>query len=171
MGRSIDRYLPAGDDARTWRRFLNHSQMLFHEHSLNEQREQAGLMSINGLWLEGEMHPTAPTLLRYSMTDLMENMQEVLTASDEIIIAIDDWINPTHQGDLEAWIEAWQRFPAFAKAMQQMQHKLADARPNAGQGSQRKETSLIWNFFGEAAQYSLQTQRADRWRFWRNSLV
>ncbi len=152
MGRSIDRYLPSGQDARSWRRFLNHSQMLLHEHLLNDRREKLGLASINGFWLEGEVRSPPANLFRSTMDDLLNNkvgpLDQKSSTSDETVVIIDDWITPTHQGDIEAWTGIWERFPAFAQALQ-------------------KRKRVTWNFFGEAAQLSIESQPQDRWRFWR----
>lgn len=155
MGRSIDRYLPSGQDARSWRRFLNHTQMLLHEHPLNEQREKLGLASINGFWLEGEASAAPAHLFRSTMADLLDKADgpdHPGAMAEERVVIIDDWIAPTHRGDIEAWTSTWARFPAFAKGLQ-------------------KEKSLTWNFFGEAAQLSLESQPQDRWRFWRRGAL
>ena len=52
-GRSIDALLPRGADARSWRARLNDVQMLLHGHAVNEQRESAGELPINSVWLWG----------------------------------------------------------------------------------------------------------------------
>jgi hypothetical protein len=152
MGRSIDRYLPLGKDARAWRRFLNHTQMLLHEHPLNEQREKLGLATINGFWLEGETSMPPANLFRLSMSDLPGDPSALFDptsdSQEERVVIVDDWISPTHQGDIEAWSDAWKRFPAFAQALQ-------------------KGKPITWNFFGEAAQLSVDSRAQDRWRIWR----
>ncbi len=152
MGRSIDRYLPTGQDARSWRRFLNHTQMQLHEHPLNHQREKLGLASINGFWLEGEVCAPPANLFRSTMEGLLGDvagpLNQTSSAREEPVIIIDDWITATHQGDIEAWTETWERFPGFAQALQ-------------------KHKNVTWNFFGEGAQLSIESQPQDRWRFWR----
>jgi hypothetical protein len=52
-GRSVAPLLPAGPQARVWRRRLNEAQMLLHEHPVNDAREQAGRLPINSLWIWG----------------------------------------------------------------------------------------------------------------------
>lgn len=52
-GRNVDRWLPEGAQARLLRRLFNEVQMLLYTHPLNEQREAAGLPSVNALWLSG----------------------------------------------------------------------------------------------------------------------
>jgi hypothetical protein len=155
MGRSIDRYLPTGRDARAWRRFLNHSQMLLHEHPLNAQREALGQARINGLWLEGEQCALPQNLFRTSMMELLQselllatNTKAPLHPPDESIILIDDWLAPTQQGDLEGWTNCWQDFSSFVGAL-----------PG--------RAPITWHFFGEAAALSMVSQVHDRFRFWR----
>lgn len=52
-GRSVSRYLPSGDGARTLQQCMNDAQMLLHEHPVNNAREQRGLPPINSIWLWG----------------------------------------------------------------------------------------------------------------------
>jgi hypothetical protein len=51
-GRGIERLLPETAPA-TLRQLLNEAQMLLHAHPINQQRESAGRMPINSLWLWG----------------------------------------------------------------------------------------------------------------------
>ncbi|MGP1680110.1 MAG: hypothetical protein ACTS6J_23500, partial [Burkholderiales bacterium] len=52
-GRSIDALLPRGADAPAWRARMNDIQMLLHGHAVNEQREAAGQLPVNSVWLWG----------------------------------------------------------------------------------------------------------------------
>ncbi len=52
-GRTIEPFLPQGDDARAWRSFINEAQVLLHNHPLNTAREAAGRPTANSLWLWG----------------------------------------------------------------------------------------------------------------------
>ncbi|HQT00692.1 MAG: hypothetical protein B7Y26_09535 [Hydrogenophilales bacterium 16-64-46] len=52
-GHALDRILPGGDDAVTWRARLNEAQMLLHAHPVNAAREARGAWPVNGLWLWG----------------------------------------------------------------------------------------------------------------------
>jgi hypothetical protein len=60
LGRSIDAWQPAGDDARRWRRLLNEIQMTWHAHPVNDARAGQGLPAVNSLWIEGRC--PSPTL-------------------------------------------------------------------------------------------------------------
>ena len=52
-GRPLADWWPGGDAMRAWRRLANEIQMTWHEHPVNEAREERGLPPINGLWLYG----------------------------------------------------------------------------------------------------------------------
>jgi hypothetical protein len=166
MGRSIDRYLPTGQDARAWRRFLNHCQMLLHEHPLNAHREQASLSSINGFWLEGELNQQVPSISRSSMQSLTSALKtqpnsilapsQLEGSADKAVFVLDDWITPTHCGDLETWTDAWERLPRFVQELR----RLSRDKPGG-------EQILKLHFFGEAACLSLASRPLDHLRFWR----
>jgi hypothetical protein len=53
IGRNVDRWLPATPEARLVRRLQNEVQMLLHEHPLNAEREQRGLLPVNSVWISG----------------------------------------------------------------------------------------------------------------------
>lgn len=53
-GRDIDPLLPAGSDPSRWHALLNEWQMLLFQQPVNQQRQQAGQLMINGVWLWGE---------------------------------------------------------------------------------------------------------------------
>ena len=56
-GRNIDWWMPRdtneGGIAKRWRKLQNEIQMLWHISSVNEEREQRGMPSINSLWISG----------------------------------------------------------------------------------------------------------------------
>lgn len=54
VGRNVQHFLPVGEHALNWKRFLNETQMLFYSHEVNQQRQETGVMTINSLWLWGE---------------------------------------------------------------------------------------------------------------------
>jgi hypothetical protein len=49
-GLAITGHMPAGDDYLKWHRLMNEVQMLWHSHPVNEQRQQEGLLTANGVW-------------------------------------------------------------------------------------------------------------------------
>jgi len=52
-GRSVEGFLPDGDDSARWRRVINEAQMMLHQHSCNENRERRGQLAVNSVWLWG----------------------------------------------------------------------------------------------------------------------
>jgi hypothetical protein len=52
-GRDVAGAMPTGEDSLRWRRILTEIQMLFHEHAVNQRREERGELPINSLWLWG----------------------------------------------------------------------------------------------------------------------
>lgn len=49
-GRTLEPFLPQGEEARDWRRLINEAQVLLHNHPLNVAREAAGRPMANSLW-------------------------------------------------------------------------------------------------------------------------
>ncbi|MDA0225460.1 MAG: hypothetical protein O2975_05020 [Proteobacteria bacterium] len=49
-GADVDRNLPGGTDAARWHALMNESQMLLHDHPVNEAREARGEPAVNSLW-------------------------------------------------------------------------------------------------------------------------
>ncbi len=56
-GRNIDWWMPRDTQeegvAKSWRKLQNEIQMLWHIGSVNEEREQRGMPSINSIWISG----------------------------------------------------------------------------------------------------------------------
>ena len=52
-GRRIEHLLPVAGKARTLHRLLNETQMVLHQHPLNQAREIAGLLPVNSVWFWG----------------------------------------------------------------------------------------------------------------------
>ncbi|CAG0933269.1 MAG: hypothetical protein EFKGCFLK_01666 [Rhodocyclaceae bacterium] len=49
-GRTLEPFLPQGEDARDWRRLINEAQVILHNHAVNAAREAAGRPTANSLW-------------------------------------------------------------------------------------------------------------------------
>jgi len=52
-GKNILQHLPEGDDAAKWRLLQNEIQMQMSQSIVNRERQEKGLVSINGLWFWG----------------------------------------------------------------------------------------------------------------------
>lgn len=93
-GRSIAPWMPEGDEARWLQRLMSEAQMLFYTHAVNDAREAARQLTVNGVWFSaaGAVEPgvtprPAPTLA-------------------------DDLRAPALRGDATAWRTAWQALDA-----------------------------------------------------------
>jgi len=53
MGKNIAHFMPQGSAASHWVAYLNEVQMLLHAHAANTEREGAGEVAVNSIWLSG----------------------------------------------------------------------------------------------------------------------
>ena len=54
MGQSVHPHLPSGEHQGEWHSRLNELQMLLHNHAVNVQRAEAGVIPVNSVWFWGE---------------------------------------------------------------------------------------------------------------------
>ena len=97
-GRNVDTWLPDHRSARLIRRLQNEVQMLLYTHPLNDQREAAGLATVNSFWLSGcgRLPVTTPA-----------------PAPAGTEPQIDDRLRaPALAEDWAAWCEAWRALDA-----------------------------------------------------------
>jgi hypothetical protein len=90
IGRSVDRWLGSDPAAigRLLRRLQSEVQLVFHEHPVNEAREQRGELAVNSFWLSG-----------------CGGLQTTAAASTP---EIDRSLRPSLlAGDWAAWADAW----------------------------------------------------------------
>jgi hypothetical protein len=96
IGRNVDRWLPAGRQARLLRRLQNEVQMLLYSHPINDERESQGALPVNSFWLSG-----------------CGRLQG--SAGEEP--QVDDRLRaPLLSEDWAAWAEAWRALDAQALA-------------------------------------------------------
>lgn len=88
MGQDLGDWWPTNDTWRAWRKRVNEIQMAWHDHRVNQAREQQGLAAINSVWLYGGGKGFTPK------------------ASPD-----HDWLGALEQagwrGDWQAWLDAW----------------------------------------------------------------
>jgi hypothetical protein len=53
IGRNVDNWRSPGAEERPLRRLQNEVQMLLHDHPINQDREQRGMLPVNSFWLSG----------------------------------------------------------------------------------------------------------------------
>lgn len=124
LGRDIKHFMPQGDDALWWRKILNEAQMLFFQHSVNQQREENHQLSINGLWIWDESFSIgeasngyntvytqdvfASALANAAGSKIKQNI--LLEAQERNALVIDDVYEAVCYGDVDAWLKALRDF-------------------------------------------------------------
>lgn len=53
LGEDLFEHLPQGADGRRWRMLINETQILLHQHPVNQARSERGLPPVNSLWFWG----------------------------------------------------------------------------------------------------------------------
>ena len=77
-GGDLGEVLPRDSQFNYWRKLLNESQMLLHNHPLNRQRQAAGLTVVNSLWFWGA--GTLPDKGQAAPPDILAGESELLRA-------------------------------------------------------------------------------------------
>lgn len=98
IGRDINPLLPHGPARQRWHALLTEAQMLFHGHPVNQEREQRGQPTINGLWFwGGGSRPTgarAPAAGVYANDPLARGLARLAgVAVGPVPEHADDWLD------------------------------------------------------------------------------
>ncbi|MFO8025628.1 MAG: hypothetical protein R6U90_10795, partial [Thiohalophilus sp.] len=113
-----------------WRRLMNEVQMLLHDHPVNQQRAAEGRLTVNSLWLWGGGHKPHKSAVRWqqvytddwlldalarfhhvSSEDLPVSAETLLQeCRGEILLDIEDCVQPLRQQDPFVWVTAVQQF-------------------------------------------------------------
>jgi hypothetical protein len=177
VGRSIDELLPRGAEASSWRARLNEVQMLLHAHAVNEERESAGKVPINSIWLWGggklsgaasapfdavwSRDPFAAGLAqaaRIAARDLPDSAADLLRASageGVNLVVLDALRGAAQYGDAHGWREGLARLERdwFAPLLEALR--------------QERVGMLSLHALGPAGMRSAEITRGDLRRFWR----
>ncbi len=124
ISRNVYSFMPEGEDALFWKKFMNEVQMLLFQSQVNEQREQNNKLPVNGVWLWGEgpfpdraelqsmevysQHSLVKGLANlnnfncHSMPDVKTFIEHVSNQKKNILV-LDDLFNVTCYGDVMAW--------------------------------------------------------------------
>ena len=138
-GRNVDAWLPDQRSAGLIRRLQIEVQMLLYTHALNDQREAAGLPTVNGVWLSGcGRLPTG-------------NAQTAVPQVDDRLRA------PALGEDWATWCDAWQALDAGPIAKLAAQHSAGVAVTLTLCGERFAQT---WT----SAPQRLWQRLAGRWR-------
>lgn len=144
VGHHIEPFMPEGRDARHWRQLLNEIQMLLFQSAVNQRREAAGSLTINGLWLSGvgnlpavkpsrfdkvySNDPTAVGLARLAKVQVEPVSTQVLACKEgeENLLVLTDLVSPVLNVDPYRWSEAVtlldQRAVSLAGELQRNKH-------------------------------------------------
>lgn len=172
VGRSVGDYLPEGPDAGTLAGWINEVQMLWHGHAVNEERESAGHLPVNWLWIDGPLpdpganpfaavHSDRPSLRGLARAAGATEITVAPRAAEELRELLDDgprlvelagWRRPVLEGDSAGWRDAWNAFAELVAPA------LRAAPRNA-----RLELVLT----GERSLVVLQWSARGSWKWWR----
>lgn len=107
-GHNVDVWLPRGDGERDWRRLHNEIQMLWHQHPINEEREQRGERRVNALWLwGGSDQEGAPASFSAGLRQLArQSLGLIPDEADAGLTVTDTLTGPALAGDWSGWMAA-----------------------------------------------------------------
>ncbi|MFO7604581.1 MAG: hypothetical protein R6X06_12330 [Gammaproteobacteria bacterium] len=123
MGQPISRGMPQGAARRHWHRFMNEVQMLWHNHPVNQQREQQGQLMATSVWPWGvgslpQKQPVDFTAV-YSDELVVQGLAQHLGIDCLPLSALDSnalhgrqllvdfaWRERQQQGDVSTWLAA-----------------------------------------------------------------
>lgn len=124
ISRNVYSFMPQGEDALFWKRFMNEVQMLMHQSQVNVQREENNKLPVNGVWLWGEGSLPNKTDLQntevYSQHSLVKGLANInnfncyqmpdaktfiehVAKKENNLLVLDDLFNLTCYGDVMAW--------------------------------------------------------------------
>ena len=124
ISRNVYSFMPEGEDALFWKKFMNEVQMLMFQSQVNEQREQNNKLPVNGVWLWGEGALPDRTELQamevYSQYSLVKGLStlnnlnchsmpeaktfiEYVSNQGNNLLVLDDLFNVTCYGDVLEW--------------------------------------------------------------------
>ena len=177
-GRSVTQHWFDGDDRKLWQTRLSEMQMLLHAHPINEARETAGELPINGVWFWGEGKPPSglkkpyahivasdPLLAgcallasaRYTDMNQFRWSDVSQIEADNVLIVVDQL----------ATLAAYAEWDAWQSALAALDHAWFGPGLSALKNGQIK-TLRIYVPSKERSK-KLTTTRTDLFKFWRRS--
>lgn len=166
IGKNIFQFMPQGEASAQWRAYLNEIQMLLHTHSLNEQRESAGLPVINSIWLSGGgLMPQAGSAAQdlsciVASQPLYRGLAQYIgVACEDVPVSMKDLLSNNacahmHVACPPEWMSDDHCFQALVDALK------------AGQVNQ-----LVMNLGYYERTLEVTVTRLDLFKFWRKTLV
>jgi len=173
-GRSIDAFVPAGEDGARWRRTFNETQMLLHAHPRNAAREAAGALPVNSVWLWGAGRagkPASPYDVVWADYPLASGLAAASGTTRRALpnsavpllkepggksaLVVADLLPLTAYGDVAAWREALLEFERSWCA------------PLLAGVAGKKVRNLTLHGLGPDFGYDVEYTRQDQLRLWR----
>jgi len=180
-GKAINASLPSGADGLRWNKLTTEIQMLLHTHPVNQVREAQGQPPINSVWIWGggvypaqEIQPAlkeqlwaddalarglaltakqTPMALPLNFDTLMAHAKK----SDTHCVLWDELRHAAWYGDHEAWRAGLTRLEADW------------IKPLCYALRRGIVSAVTLHAISEQGCFSVTTQRAGRWQFWRRT--
>ncbi|MBL0163284.1 MAG: phosphoglycerate mutase [Xanthomonadales bacterium] len=106
IGDDLKLHLPAGASGKRWRQLFNESQIILHNHPVNERRAARGAVSVNSLWFWGA--GVLPDWVRSPLTRVVSHGLEIrglaALAGIPVVVPASDGVYETQAQDAAA---AW----------------------------------------------------------------
>ncbi|HEX7341051.1 MAG TPA: phosphoglycerate mutase [Rhodanobacteraceae bacterium] len=155
LGDDLVDHLPAGDAGRGWRQLLNETQILLHQHPLNQARRQRGLPTINSLWLWGA--GSLPAWIKSDVQQVYGDDLPMTALATRASVMVRPLTDLSGRESLSTDVLLDLRRSADAQACRDLLLGLLD---------DRRIDTLVLHFAGGER---WRLQRGQRWRFWRRA--
>ena len=116
LGMNLGDAMPAGDEARAFRRLQNEVQMLWFEHPVNTARAARGLAPVNAIWpwgAGGESSPSrplavcaAPAWMQAMADQVLDDPREIMNATGDTLLLCGALTGSGLAGEWAAWLDA-----------------------------------------------------------------
>jgi hypothetical protein len=156
-GNDVRSFMPSGDDALRWRMLINEIQMLLHQHAVNMQREQDGLLAINSIWIEGGGQPPSH----------VTQGKALLVGDDDMLRGLAQLSGSQHLGLPKQFSElaSQQDLIIYLSTPAQLDTDWAAPLWQALRTAKIKQLSI---YFAVAEfTFSVSVRPVDAWKFWR----
>lgn len=160
MGDDLKLHLPPGASGKRWRHLFNESQIILHNHPLNERRAARGAVAVNSLWFWGA--GALPDWVRSPFTRIVSHRPEIRGLAALAGVVVDE----SGLGGLEL---AQPQDPEAARLIDLTELR-ADALEEHGlkpldQALRRAMFGTVELFFASGERFRYRA--AHRYRFWR----
>jgi len=155
-GHNMDIWIAKGEHEVAWRKLQNEIQMQWHIHSVNQQREEQGLNTINSVWL----HSGSSRLQAPNYAFGIAQFQQALAAPTQFLakgLVLEELTEAALNNDWGSWLAA----------MNQLEHSVFLP---ALQALESKKIVAINLIFSDAHRLNVFECKAPKaWKFWRKS--